>query len=103
MYEKLDPDYIKQVKRERRGKFELTDYLPNTLKQDRSFGSISNEGDTSVGSGIITKSRYGKGGIHEHSKAQLGKTFQGSGKISGTINRLASLTEIDSDSRNGFY
>ena len=41
MYERLDPDYIKQVKKERRkgGKFELNDYLPkNILQQDRSSG-----------------------------------------------------------------
>jgi len=43
MYPKLDPAYIKEVKRENRTReFGLSNYLPNSLKRDQSLESISN-------------------------------------------------------------
>ena len=58
MYERLDPEYIRLVKKERKkGKFELNDYLPNSLQMDKSTTSF-NKND-SVGSGLTSKARYG--------------------------------------------
>lgn len=57
MYPKLDPAYIKEVKRENRTRqFGLSNYLPNSLKKDRSVEGISNFA-TSVGSGLYKGSR----------------------------------------------
>jgi len=53
MYEKLDAEYIKLVKKERRQRnFTLNDYLPNSLKRDTSVTLITNDA-TSVGSGLF--------------------------------------------------
>ena len=58
MYERLDPEYIRLVKKERKkGKFELNDYLPNSLQMDKSNTSFHK--NDSVGSGLTSKARYG--------------------------------------------
>ena len=53
MYDKLDSEYIKLVKKERRQRnFTLNDYLPNSLKRDASMTAITNDA-TSIGSGLF--------------------------------------------------
>ena len=50
MYPKLDPKYIKEVKREmRKKKLNLNDQIPNTLKQDQSISVLTS---TDAGSGF---------------------------------------------------
>lgn len=90
MYMNLDADYIKSVKKERRMRnFTLNDYLPNSLKRDQSVGGMSNDA-TSVGSGLqnTTKSKKAKAFMNVTSRIM-------SVQKSGSLNRLASLSEID--------
>lgn len=86
MYMNLDPDYVKSVKKERRMRnFALNDYLPNSLKRDRSIDGMSNDA-TSVGSGHFNtmKSKMGRTNLK-------GGNRHNSGSV---INRLASLSEL---------
>ena len=55
MFLKLDPEYIKEVKKENRKRnFNLNDYLPNSLKRDRSSSRISN---SDVGTGLLGRDK----------------------------------------------
>ena len=91
MYMNLDPDYIKSVKKERRMRnFTLNDYLPNSLKHDRSLCGMYNDA-TSVGSGLLNTQKSKK-----QQQAMMTVTSQGmSVHKSGSMNRLASLSEMD--------
>lgn len=84
MYEKLDADYIKAVKKERRQKnFDLSNYLPNSLRKDQSpnQSQLTLNANDSV---ISDNSRpYKKVAMSAHK----GHT--------SSINRLASLADLD--------
>ena len=55
MFLKLDPEYIKEVKKENRKRnFNLNDYLPNSLKRDRSTSRFSN---SDVGTGLLGRDK----------------------------------------------
>ena len=50
IYDHLDPEYVKTLKKERRIRnFALNDYLPNSLKRDRSVMEGMSNDATSVG------------------------------------------------------
>ena len=55
MYQNLDPEYIKELKRElRKKKLGLNDHIPNNLRRDQSMSAIST---ADVGSGLLQKNR----------------------------------------------
>ena len=94
MYPKLDPEYIKEVKRENRTRqFGLSNYLPNSLKRDRSIEGISNY-ETSVGSGLY------KAASRSTLRQFKQETERSLTRNQPKLNRLASLSELESIDNN---
>ena len=92
MYEHLDPQYIKLVKREsRKRNFTLNDYLPNSLKRDASNSAITAD-VTSVGSGLLPP---------QTSRTVAHQKYASSASKGQTMNRLASLTSLDGTTQAG--
>lgn len=96
MFLNLNPDYIKQVKKEnRQRRFALNDYLPNSLKRDQSMSQMSNEASQvplhKMGSGLI-KHKKSRTTMQASTQDDLSRT----GRNSPSLNRLASLSDLNS-------
>ena len=85
MYQNLDKDYIKTIKKEARmRKYALENYLPNSLRRENSMESIQQQSLNSITSGFSKK---------------LAKSNK-KGQPSETMNRLASLTNLETSASN---